>query len=282
MIPMTRDVAREAALRRRLHDALWTFSPFCVDEADSTHTVMAALAGEGAPEGTFVLAERQTAGRGRFERTWASPAGGLYLTLLVRPRADDLSAEALAKAEPPTARALYGLTASLGVLDAVEGMVGPGLATLKWPNDLLADGRKLAGLLSVAGTDGRGAPYVALGIGVNAAQEPALLPLQAARLADLGASDVDLDALAVAIVAAVAGHLERLRVGGSGPILNAWLARSGWAGRRVRVAADAACPGDVTEGVVLGLGLMGELRVRRDDGAEVALAAGDATIVKEG
>jgi BirA family biotin operon repressor/biotin-[acetyl-CoA-carboxylase] ligase len=269
MTTLARDAAREADLRRRLAGAPWTFSPFCVDEADSTMTVLAALAAEGAPEGTVVLAERQTAGRGRFDRAWASPPGGLYLSLLVRPR----------PSEAPAARGLYGLVTSLALLDAVEA-VAPGRASLKWPNDLLAGGRKLAGLLSAAGVDGRGAPFVGVGVGVNVATRAALLPAEAATLADLAGRPVDIDALVLSLLRVTAERIERLRALGEGPALREWLQRSGWTGRRVRVATDARHPLDVVEGRVVGLGPAGALVVEDDRGRSTALDAGDATLVE--
>ena len=272
MSTLARDVAREAALRRGLAGAPWTFSPFVVDEADSTNAVLAALADEGAPEGTVVVADRQTAGRGRFDRAWASPPGGLYLSLLLRPRDD----------EPPEARGLYGMALSLALIDAVEAVTGPGAVDLKWPNDLTAGGLKLAGLLSTASTDGRGAPFVAAGVGLNANPLPAQLPFTATTLARIVGRPVDIDALVLTFLRQGAERIQPLRRTGAAPLLAEWLARSGWRGRRVKVAPDARSPGSVVSGVVQGLGPGGELVVHVDGGAVVAFSAGDATLAKEG
>jgi len=130
----------------------------CFGSLASTNTHLKQLALEGAAEGTVVIAEHQTAGRGRMDRTFQSPAGkGLYLSVLLRP---DLPPERFL---PVTA------LAGVAVCDAVERLCGerPGL---KWPNDPVLRGRKLAGILTelVTGEDGK--PAIVVGIGVNVSQ----------------------------------------------------------------------------------------------------------------
>ena len=127
-------------------------------ELDSTNTYLKQLVLQGAKDGTVVIADYQTAGRGRMERVFQSPAGkGLYLSVLLRP---DLPPERFL---PVTA------LAGVAVCDAVETLCGerPGL---KWPNDPVLHGRKLAGILTelVIGEDGK--PAIVLGIGVNVSQ----------------------------------------------------------------------------------------------------------------
>lgn len=130
----------------------------CFASLASTNTYLKELAAAGAEEGTVVVADFQTAGRGRMDRTFQSPAGkGLYLSVLLRP---DLPPERFL---PVTA------LAGVAVCDAVERLCGerPGL---KWPNDPVLHGRKLAGILTelVMGEDGK--PAIVLGIGVNVSQ----------------------------------------------------------------------------------------------------------------
>lgn len=272
MTTIARDATREAALRAQLAIGGWTFSPFCCDEVDSTNRVALALADEGAPEGTVVLAEHQTAGRGRFDRSWTSPPGGLYLSLLLRPR----------PGEAPEARGLYGLTLSLALHETVEGLAGAGRVGLKWPNDLAADGRKLAGLLSTASTDGRGDLHVVVGVGLNLNQAPGLLPPEAVTLAELVGHPVDIDAVALTFLQTAAERVAQLRTEGAPAILDRWLQRSGWRGRRVTLAPDARTPTRTVTGVVQGLGPGGELALAVDGGPVVLFPAGDATIAKEG
>ena len=126
----------------------------------STSDRLKALARGGAPEWTVVLADVQTGGRGREGRTWVSPPGGLYLSVLLRPRFEKVG--------------LLPLAAGVAVAEAAGEL---GVRTeLKWPNDVLASGRKLAGILSEAASGPAGVEWVALGIGVNVSLDAARLP----------------------------------------------------------------------------------------------------------
>ena len=151
----------------------------CFEELDSTNTCLKQLALNGAADVTAVIAAHQTAGRGRMDRTFQSPAGkGLYLSVLLRP---DLPPERFL---PVTA------LAGIAVCAAVERLCGvrPGL---KWPNDPVLHGRKLAGVLTelVVGEDGK--PAIVLGIGVNLSQQ---------------AEDFTADVAAIATSLAAEGH----------------------------------------------------------------------------
>ena len=138
------------------------------DEAGSTNDDARALAASGAPHGAVVLARRQHAGRGRDGRAFRSPEGGLYMSVVVRPRA------------PPARWGLIPLAAGLAVVDALAAHGFP--ARLKWPNDVLLDDRKLGGILveSRLGDDA----FAIVGIGVNVRAAP--LP-EATCLAEHGA-----------------------------------------------------------------------------------------------
>lgn len=141
------------------------------EETGSTNDDARQLALEGAPHGTAVLARRQLAGRGRDGRAFASPGGGMYLSVVLRPRA------------PPSAWGLLPIAAGLGVLDALARWGFD--ARLKWPNDVLLDGRKVGGIL-VESRWGE-APFAVVGVGLNLAATPADLPL-ATCLAEHGAA----------------------------------------------------------------------------------------------
>jgi BirA family transcriptional regulator, biotin operon repressor / biotin---[acetyl-CoA-carboxylase] ligase len=138
----------------------------------STNSALAELAEKGAPEGTAVRAEEQTAGKGRSGRGWHSPPGNLYLSVLLRP---PLDASRLSR---------LPLLASLALLRALRR---PGVPfALKWPNDLLLDGRKAAGVLLEARTQGEETLYVVVGVGVNFALDRGSLPPElAGRVASL-------------------------------------------------------------------------------------------------
>src|SRR5260370_22163136 len=150
-----------------------------------------ALARVGAPEGALVGAGDQTAGRGRRGSAWQSPPGNVYLSLVLRP--DGTAAQA----------AQLGFVAALGLGDALVALTGPGLdLRYKWPNDLLAGGRKLAGiLLESEMAAGGGLDFVILRIGVNLVSAPRDLEYPATSLADQGASGITPAALLAALTA---------------------------------------------------------------------------------
>ena len=125
---------------------------------DSTNRVAMEMAENGAPHGTVVVADAQTAGRGRMGRRWVSPAGkNLYVSLLLRPSVPTVEAPLLA------------LVAGVALADAVEAVDVP--ASLKWPNDLYCGGRKAAGILAEMASDPDGVRHVVIGVGLNVNME---------------------------------------------------------------------------------------------------------------
>jgi len=124
-------------------------------ETGSTNDDAKRLARGGAPEGTLVLAARQTGGRGRFGRVWVSPAGGVYVSVVLRP------------ALPPAALGPLGLALAVGVARGLDTFGVP--VGLKWPNDVLADGRKLAGILIEMAAEADRTEWVVAGLGLNVA-----------------------------------------------------------------------------------------------------------------
>ncbi len=130
----------------------------------STNSLATQMATQGAPHGTIVVAGSQSAGRGRLGRAWLSPAGGLYLSVVVRPD--------IALAQLPLWTLAVALAAAQG-LDQPVSNRGPRLG-LKWPNDILANGRKIAGILCEAAGDTDHTEWIVAGIGVNVAPLPAL------------------------------------------------------------------------------------------------------------
>jgi len=130
----------------------------------STNTLARELAEEGAPEGTLVLAEEQTAGRGRLGRRWLAPSGtSLLLSLVLRPQLPAAKAPQLT------------IISALAVRSAIGETVGLP-AQLKWPNDILIHGRKVGGILIESSSLGAGLRYVIVGIGVNVNMPPQALP----------------------------------------------------------------------------------------------------------
>lgn len=233
----------------------------------STNDDARRLAAEGAPEGTVVLAERQTAGRGRLGRAWDSPGRlGLYLSVLLRPQ------------DPPERLGRYAITAAVAVCAACRELAGDAVV-VKWPNDLLASGRKLGGILSELRQGPDGADLI-VGIGLNvghAAEDfPESLRGRATSLRMLrnGAS-IDREDAAVAVLRAFGTALARLRADAWPEVASRFLRYAPEAtGRRVRLAS-----GDV--GVTSGLDESGALRVDAAGGLVLAHASESVTLIEE-
>ena len=224
-------------------------------ETGSTNDDARRLAALGAPEGTVVVAETQTAGRGRLGRSWHSPPGkGVYLSVVVRPR------------EPVELVGRYALIAAVACCEACRALSGDRVR-LKWPNDVLVDGRKIAGILAETRNAGAGVELV-LGIGINAGYRrgdfPAELEATAGSLpAPGGGATLDRELLARDLVATLARAITSLRSGGWEDLAERFLRYAPDAsGQRVRLQ-------DGRSGVTRGLHPSGALRVETTGGIVV-------------
>ncbi len=193
----------------------------------STNDELKRLAREGAGEGLVVTAERQTAGRGRRGRAWTSPAGNLYASVLLRPQCRAATAAQL------------GFVAALGVAEAI-GALAPAVAVrCKWPNDVLANGKKLAGILLETEMVGGDQPdFVVLGLGVNLASAPRDTPYAATSLAEEGAAAVAPGVMAAAFIGRFVVWLAVWRQHGFAPIRDAWLVRAAGLGEPIQVRLE--------------------------------------------
>ena len=235
-------------------------------EVGSTNTLALELAHQGAPEGTVVVAERQTAGKGRLGRTWISPPGNLYLSVILRPAV-------------PTAKApLLTLMGAAAVCSALrKHLLLP--AGIKWPNDILLEGRKAGGLLTEMSAEQDRIRHVVLGIGLNVNMDLALLPgevrAHSTTLSAAAGARIDRTALLLQVLA----ELERTYLTflqNDADVLREWEQLSVTLGRRVAVhAADGRFEGNAE-----GIDRDGRLVVRPATGAARAFAAGDVTILK--
>jgi BirA family biotin operon repressor/biotin-[acetyl-CoA-carboxylase] ligase len=219
----------------------------------STNDVAAALAGGGIGQGAVVVADTQTSGRGRRGRQWFSPPlSGLYVSIVLEP--------------PLAAKMLVTLAAGVGLSEGVQAATG--LPTdIKWPNDLLAGSRKLAGILAEAVTR----DAVVLGYGINAGLEsyPPELKSRATSLERELGRPVDRPSLFVETLVAVAGRYNELVAGRSSAILDAWRERSpGSRGRRVTWET----PTGVRSGTTAGIDDEGALLVSVGDRVERLIA----------
>jgi BirA family transcriptional regulator, biotin operon repressor / biotin---[acetyl-CoA-carboxylase] ligase len=235
--------------------------------ADSTNTIAARLAGEGAAHGTVVVAEEQTAGRGRFGRNWYSEkSSGIYASVILRPPL------------APSAASAITLMAGLAAQRALSASTGLVL-DIRWPNDLLVKGRKVCGILTEMSAELDRLHDVVLGIGVNVNHRE--MPQELKSIATSLRMEAGKTFLRANILIALLKELERqyhvLVEEGSAAIARAWAAASSFAkGKRVRVVVNS---GGYT-GTTAGLEPSGALRVRRDDGEEVALVSGEVVEIK--
>jgi BirA family biotin operon repressor/biotin-[acetyl-CoA-carboxylase] ligase len=237
----------------------------------STNDVAARLAAGGAPEGTTVAAESQTAGRGRLGRTWFSPPGaGLYVSVVIRPDAGVRAGSGSAAAAGPGLPAALTLAAGVALAEAIRETTGLP-AEIKWPNDLVFERRKLAGILAEASAQGAELDYVILGAGVNI--RPVTYPPDVAQRAtsieaELGRT-IDRGLLLAKALENLAACREALRRGEVGGMLERWRRMSPSA---VGARVEWRTPGGAVRGRTAGLDVDGALLVDRDGRIERVVA----------
>jgi BirA family biotin operon repressor/biotin-[acetyl-CoA-carboxylase] ligase len=235
-----------------------------LESVDSTNLRARALARQGAAHGTVVSAETQTSGRGRLGRGWVSPPHhNLYLSVVLRP------------ALPPENLSQISLVAGVATVDALREWCE---AWIKWPNDVLVGGRKVAGILAEMEANGT-TPVVVLGIGVNvnstADDFPEELRDKAGSLRMALGERVDRARIAGRLLTHLERRYDRLSAEGFSPVAAAWRERSHLIGRPIRVREPA---GEI-EGEVVDLDADGALRLRLASGEEHRVVSGDVTVV---
>jgi len=215
----------------------------------STNDRARELATEGAG-GVAVLADEQTGGRGRLDRAWAAPSGGIWLSLVCRP---DI---------PPTEAPVYTLAAAVATAEALRE-VGVE-AGIKWPNDVLVDGKKLVGILTEMEGEADRVSWIVVGIGINANVDPGAVPGTATTVEALvGAVD------RADLTRSIIERFEELRADPE-TVLPAWRSLAATLGQRVRVeTADGEVLGEAVD-----VEFPGRLVVETDDG-RVAVSTGD-------
>lgn len=235
-----------------------------VDVTGSTNDDLLEAGKQGAPHGTGLAARAQTAGRGRRGHKWDSTAGNLLLSIVLRPRVEPAKYTGLAA------------VSGLAVLEALEKQ---GLANeigLKWPNDLVARGHKLGGILVEAARDNNGKPFAVCGIGVNVNYTPQEVPdggLAAIGLSDLNenvpAVDVLLKEVHHAVVTAANAWAERLNAmeenaGPLAPVRDDYVGHLNWIGEPVIVRSPAG--DELARGIFRTVDDCGRARIETDDG----------------
>lgn len=235
--------------------------------AGSTNDVARALAEAGAPAGTAVLADEQTAGRGRGGKGWSSPPGlGVWLSVVLRP-------ESLA------APGLLPILVGLAAADALDPLVRPARVAIKWPNDLHLAGRKLAGILCEGSWDGARPGYVVAGIGINVLHSIDDFPTELRGTATSLRITAGWSPPRADVAGAVAGALLRrlaqppAELGGA--LLEALRARDALLGRPVRVTGAEAFAG-----TAMGITPAGALLVRTEAGALRTVRSGTVRLAE--
>lgn len=245
-----------------------------LDDTDSTNRVAADLARDGAEHGTTVVAEGQSAGRGRLGRSFFSPSyQNLYTSIVLRPNLDT--------ARAPTTI----LAAAVAVAETVAASVDdPTAVAIKWPNDVLLGGLKTSGILMEMGAEATRVRHLVLGIGVNLNVDRALFPDEfralATSLASHRGKPVERVDFAARLYDNLEAVLDRHAQGGFDAVRSDFEARFQMRGQRVRVLDAIGGGGAAVEGTASGIDADGALLVRRDDGVTERVVAGDVTIAK--
>ena len=258
------DILTPDMLRQRLKGSVFGKRIHHFFKIDSTNRVALELGHAGEPEGAIVVAEEQTAGRGRAGRSWHSErATGIYLSLLLRPR--------LAPVQAPLLTMMAGLSART----AIESATGLPL-DIKWPNDLMIRGKKVGGILTEMHAEPSQVRFVIVGMGINVNQEkfPGELAAVASSLrAESGKRESRLE-IVVKLLREFENDYNRFMGEGSASVVKRFEEVSSYArGKRVQVASGV----ESFSGVTAGLAPEGLLRVKRDDGEVITVVAGDVS-----
>ena len=229
-------------------------------KTDSTNNVAKALAEQGAQEGTIIIAETQTYGRGRLGRKWESPKGGVWLSIILKPK---LKMREIVKINLLTAVAVAKTIREEFKLNA----------EVKWPNDVLIDQRKVCGIL-----EGDEAKYVILGIGINANFELAALPenlrATATSLKDILGKEVDREKFICNLLKNFEIYYEKFKEGKTDLILNDWRKLSCILDRNVQISDYEK----KFEGMAIDIDKDGYLIVKLNNGILKKILSADVTL----
>jgi BirA family biotin operon repressor/biotin-[acetyl-CoA-carboxylase] ligase len=232
----------------------------CYPSLPSTNDVAKTRAQEGVKEGTVIFAEEQTAGKGRIKRRWLSPRGSIALSIILYPPLDYLPS--------------LIMVASLAVAYAIERATGL-KAKLKWPNDVLVNGKKVCGILVESDVRGNRVDYAVIGIGINANLKLSEFP-QIAPMATSLSQELGRDVSRREIVRSLLTEAERLYLALSegDSVFKQWRARLVTLGQKVQVSSAEATYKGIAESVASD----GSLLLRQPDGNLLKIVAGDVTL----
>jgi BirA family biotin operon repressor/biotin-[acetyl-CoA-carboxylase] ligase len=236
------------------------------ESAQSTQNIAIALAEKQGAHGTAVIAEQQTGGRGRLKRKWLSPKGGIWISVILRPTI------------PTATSTMLPFVAAVAVCDAVREATGLD-ATLKWPNDVMVRGKKVAGILLDLSAEADIVNYAVVGIGINANVDAKKLHLEregrpaATSISDELGHSVNRLRLMALLLEKLEKYFVLLEEKGPSSIVAMWRKRADMLGRRVSVAQQ----GRVISGAAKDVGDDGSLIVETSAG-DVTVVSGDVTV----
>jgi BirA family biotin operon repressor/biotin-[acetyl-CoA-carboxylase] ligase len=250
-------------IRMRSRSKQFGASIVAMDCVDSTQNHLRGLALSGAPEGTVVVALEQASGKGRMGRSWSSPRGGLWFSLLLRP--------SLQPRDLPKLTLLFGVA----IAEAVEDLRVK--VCLKWPNDLLVGGKKVCGILMETSGEPDRVEYVLVGVGINANFSIMSLPEEvrskSTTLSEALGKNVDRCGLIARILELSEGLYSEAQGEGFDNILNAWRSRSCTTGRDVTVISF----GNILKGTAVDIDEDGSLLLETESG-RVRVYSGDVIL----
>ncbi|MBL7068842.1 MAG: biotin--[acetyl-CoA-carboxylase] ligase [Candidatus Omnitrophica bacterium] len=252
------------------HEIMWNLETkiiakkiYSYETIDSTNDRAYKLAEEGAEEGTVVVAERQSKGKGRMGRRWSSPKGGVYLSLILRPKL------------MPTEISKLTLVAAVSVAQTIRSATGL-QPLIKWPNDILIGRNKLCGILTELKAEQDLTAFVILGIGINVNTRISLLPKNATSISkELGRdySKIDLTKL---LLKNIESHYILFKENKFKAVIDEWRNLSAILGRRVKITDKLR----TIEGQAIDIDEGGALVVRLDNGFNERILAGDVILVR--
>ena len=237
---------------------------FYYDVVDSTNTKCHELAEKKYPQGTIVIAEAQTKGKGRLSRVWASPKyKGIYFSIILKP--DIL----------PVHVPKITLLAAVSAVSAIRKLTQlPAL--IRWPNDILINKGKVCGILTEMDAEADRVNFIILGIGINVTAKHSDLPKGATSLLEEGAKDISRCQLLRRLLEELESHYVIFKKRGFKPIIQEWQDLSAILGSRVKIVSHS----EKIEGQAAGVDPDGALIIRLDSGFQKKITAGDVELVR--
>lgn len=245
------------------------------DKLTSTNEKAHELAMAGAPEGTAVIAESQTSGKGRRGRVWFSPSGrNIYTSIILRP--------SISPEDAPKLTLVAAVALAEAIIESLKSF-GVHSTGIKWPNDILIDKKKCAGILTEMKINSDGLVFVIIGIGINVNMDlcdiPTELKTDATSLSIELGDTLSREGILQSLYSKIENWYKRYLSEGFLPIKERWEVLSAIKGAFVRAASSVDGLHSYEEGEALGLDDEGELLIKKDDGTVIAVRTGDIAIL---